>query len=312
METELVRQIGRIKRILMIMNVSKEPSRLPTGVPGLDEVLLGGLPQAHTYLVEGHPGTGKTTLGLQFVIEGARAGERCLYVTLSETKAELEEAAQSHNWSLDGISIAEFVPDEASLADEERYTVFHPGEVELATTIKRLLGEIELGCIDIFGEVYPGAGEADGGLEAESSFAVACGESAELFQAVEAAFDAVAQLVEGAVMLPLHLPMAAGRDHGHRSHALDFGHDGGRVVALVGQHGLGSAAFQQRQGLGVFGGLARSQAEGDGLAQAVSQQMDLGAQSTSGTPQSLVFEAPFLRPVAACWWARTIVESSIR
>jgi len=134
METELVRQIGRIKRILMIMNVSKEPSRLPTGVPGLDEVLLGGLPKAHTYLVEGHPGTGKTTLALQFLIEDARAGERCLYVTLSETKAELEEAARSHNWSLDGISIAEFVPDEASLAEEERYTVFHPGEVELATT----------------------------------------------------------------------------------------------------------------------------------------------------------------------------------
>lgn len=104
-------KFGRIKRILMRMNVSKAPSRLPTGVPGLDEVLLGGLPQAHTYLVEGHAGTGKTTLALQFVIEGARAGERCLYVTLSETKAELEEAAQSHNWSLDGISIAEFVPD---------------------------------------------------------------------------------------------------------------------------------------------------------------------------------------------------------
>ena len=86
METVLVRQIGRIKPILIIMNVSKEPSRLPTGVPGLDEVLLGGLPQAHTYLVEGHAGTGKTTLGLQFVVEGARAGERCLYVTLSETR----------------------------------------------------------------------------------------------------------------------------------------------------------------------------------------------------------------------------------
>ncbi len=129
--------------ILIMMKSSIEPSRLPTGVSGLDDILLGGLPKAHTYLVEGSPGTGKTTLGLQFLVEGARAGERCLYVTLSESKAEIEEAAHSHSWSLEDISIAEFVPDEASLAEEERYTVFHPGEVELATTIKRLLEEIE-------------------------------------------------------------------------------------------------------------------------------------------------------------------------
>jgi circadian clock protein KaiC len=82
-------------------------------------------------------------LGLQFVLEGKRIGERCLYVTLSESKAELEAAATSHGWSLDDIAIAEFVPDEASLSEEERYTVFHPGEVELATTIKKLLTEIE-------------------------------------------------------------------------------------------------------------------------------------------------------------------------
>ena len=110
-----------------MMTVSKEPSRLPTGVPGFDDILLSGLPKAHTYPVEGAPGTGKTTLGLQFVVEGAHAGERCLYVTLSESKAKIEEAAQSHGWSLDGVSIAEFVRDEASLAEEERYTVFHPG-----------------------------------------------------------------------------------------------------------------------------------------------------------------------------------------
>ena len=114
-----------------------------TGVPGLDDILLGGLPKNHTYLVEGHAGTGKTTLGMQFVLEGKRAGERCLYVALSESKRELEGSAEGHNWSLDGIAIAEFVPDEAILTDEERYTVFHPGEMELATTIKRLLGEIE-------------------------------------------------------------------------------------------------------------------------------------------------------------------------
>jgi circadian clock protein KaiC len=122
---------------------SMESPRLLTGVPGLDDVLLGGLPKGHTYLVEGKSGTGKTTLGMQFLMEGIRSGESCLYVTLSESKAELLEAAKSHDWSLDGISIAEFVPAEANLTDEEGYTVFHPGEVELATTIKKLLKEID-------------------------------------------------------------------------------------------------------------------------------------------------------------------------
>ncbi len=125
------------------MPAFSEPSRILTGVPGLDDILLGGLPVGHTYLVEGQAGAGKTTLGMQFILEGVRAGQPCLYVTLSESRAELEAAAQSHGWSLEGATVAEFVPEEASLADEERYTVFHPGEVELATTIKRLLAEIE-------------------------------------------------------------------------------------------------------------------------------------------------------------------------
>lgn len=125
------------------MRSTTEPLRILTGVPGLDEILLGGLPQGHTYLVEGRSGSGKTTLGLQFVLEGKRAGESCLYVTLSESISDLKVAAQSHDWSLDGIIIAEFVPDEASLKDEERYTVFHTGEVELAGTIKKLLAEVE-------------------------------------------------------------------------------------------------------------------------------------------------------------------------
>lgn len=120
-----------------------EPGRLRTGVPNLDDVLLGGMPKGHMYLVEGKSGNGKTTLGMQFLVEGIRTGERCLYVTLSESKVELETAAESHGWTLQGVSIAEFVPEEASLNDEERYTVFHPGEVELATTIRKLLVEIE-------------------------------------------------------------------------------------------------------------------------------------------------------------------------
>ncbi len=127
----------------MSASIQSSASRLLTGISGLDDILLGGLSKNHMYLVEGHPGTGKTTLGMQFLLAGRSAGERCLYITLSESKAELQESAKSRRWSLDGIDIVEFVPDEASLADEERYTVFHPGEVELAGTIKKLLAEIE-------------------------------------------------------------------------------------------------------------------------------------------------------------------------
>jgi circadian clock protein KaiC len=120
-----------------------DPLRILTGISGLDEILSGGLSKGHTYLVEGSSGSGKTTMGMQFVIEGKRAGESCLYVTLSESIADLNIAAESHDWSLDGIAIAEFVPDEASLQDDQCYTVFHPGEVELATTTRKLLAEIE-------------------------------------------------------------------------------------------------------------------------------------------------------------------------
>ncbi|HEX5236739.1 MAG TPA: ATPase domain-containing protein [Silvibacterium sp.] len=121
----------------------EQPARINSGVPGLDDILLGGMPQGHTFLVEGRAGTGKTTLGLQFCIEGHRNREKCLYVTLSESKAELVASANGHGWSLDGISIAEFVPEEASLNDGDRYTVFHPGEIELASTVKKLIGEID-------------------------------------------------------------------------------------------------------------------------------------------------------------------------
>ncbi|MCA1617111.1 MAG: AAA family ATPase, partial [Acidobacteria bacterium] len=127
----------------MIASVKVSACRLLTGVSGLDDILLGGLSKGQMYLVEGRPGTGKTTLGMQFLLAGRSAGERCLYVTLSESKADLQETAESRGWSLDGVNILEFVADEASLADEERYTVFHPGEVELAGTMKKVLAEID-------------------------------------------------------------------------------------------------------------------------------------------------------------------------
>lgn len=118
-------------------------ARLATGSAGLDQVLNGGLPANRLYLVEGDPGAGKTTLGLQFLIEGAARGEAVLYVTLSETKEELTAVAASHGWSLEGIDIHELVPPEDALRSEEQYTIFHPSEVELGDTTKAIIEEVE-------------------------------------------------------------------------------------------------------------------------------------------------------------------------
>ncbi len=85
------------------------PPRLKTGGAGLDSVLKGGWPANRLYLVEGNPGTGKTTLALQFLLEGVRRGEPVLYVTLSETKEELAEVARSHGWTLDGVTLHELI-----------------------------------------------------------------------------------------------------------------------------------------------------------------------------------------------------------
>ncbi len=116
--------------------------RARTGVAGLDEILGGGLPTNHLYLVDGEPGTGKTTLGLQFLIEGAKKGERGLYVTLSESSRELHAVAAGHGWSLDGIDVFELAT-EGSIDVEESYTIFHPAEVELQQTMDRVLKTIE-------------------------------------------------------------------------------------------------------------------------------------------------------------------------
>jgi circadian clock protein KaiC len=117
--------------------------RLSIGVQGLDDVLLGGLNRNRIYLLEGHPGTGKTTLALQFMLEGARAGEKCLYITLSETAEELRAVARSHAWSLEAITIFELTPPEANFAADQYYTLLHPSEVELSETIKLILDRIE-------------------------------------------------------------------------------------------------------------------------------------------------------------------------
>jgi circadian clock protein KaiC len=113
------------------------------GIAGLDEVLCGGLTPDRVYLVEGVPGSGKTTLALQFLLEGVRRGERVLYVTLSETESELHAIAQSHGWSLQGIDIRELSPSEASLRPDDQYTMFHPSEVELSETTRAILADVD-------------------------------------------------------------------------------------------------------------------------------------------------------------------------
>jgi circadian clock protein KaiC len=117
--------------------------RVTTGIDGLDDVLGGGFTPNRLYLVEGVPGSGKTTLALQLLLEGTRRGESVLYVTLSETKDELQSVAASHGWSLDGITVRELVPSEESLRPDEQYTMFHPSEVELSETTRTILADVE-------------------------------------------------------------------------------------------------------------------------------------------------------------------------
>ncbi len=120
-------------------------TRVKIGIPGLDDILNGGLPATHLYLMEGDPGTGKTTIALQFLQEGVKEHETALYVTLSESRQELLAVAESHGWSLDGIDIFELLPEENSLKVDRQYTVFHPAEVELADTTRAILDRVE-GC----------------------------------------------------------------------------------------------------------------------------------------------------------------------
>ena len=124
--------------------VSPAPSapKASTGVNGLDKVLGGGLTADRLYLVEGTPGTGKTTLALQFLLEGARRDEVGLYITLSETAEELKAVAAAHGWSLDAIDVFELV-GEAGLDPEGEQSILHPSEIELGETVKRVMHQVE-------------------------------------------------------------------------------------------------------------------------------------------------------------------------
>lgn len=113
--------------------------RAPTGIAGLDEVLRGGLPTHQMYFIQGDPGAGKTTLSFQFLLEGVRRGEKTLYVTLSASARDLSRVARSHGWTIDGIDIHEQFQN-ASASDT---TIFRPAEIELAKTVKAILGAID-------------------------------------------------------------------------------------------------------------------------------------------------------------------------
>ena len=114
-----------------------------TGIDGLDAILGGGLTGERVYLIEGVPGSGKTTIAMQFLMEGARLGEKVLYITLSETEAELRAVADSHGWSLEGVHIHEISPGGDQLDPDSQYTMFHPSEVELGSTTRDILAEVE-------------------------------------------------------------------------------------------------------------------------------------------------------------------------
>lgn len=116
--------------------------RISTGVAGLDDIVAGGLEPGRVYLVEGTPGTGKTTLSLQFLMAGRDAGETVLYVTLSESEQELRTVAASHGWNLGGIEIFELI-SEAGLDLDQEQTVLHPSELELGETTRGVMARVD-------------------------------------------------------------------------------------------------------------------------------------------------------------------------
>lgn len=119
-----------------------EVPRLSTGSPQLDDILAGGIDANRMYLYEGRPGTGKTTLALQFLLEGVRKGEPVLYITLSETAQELRLVAKRHGWSLDGVEVFELVQPETALDPNHELTVLHPAELELSETIQLVFDRV--------------------------------------------------------------------------------------------------------------------------------------------------------------------------
>ena len=124
--------------------VDTTTSKAKTGISGLDNILSGGLSRCHLFLVEGAPGTGKTTVALQFLLEGVKAGEQCLYITLSETERELRESAASHGWKLDrGIEIFELLPPESVLDSEQQQSLLYSSDLELGEATKQIFAAVD-------------------------------------------------------------------------------------------------------------------------------------------------------------------------
>ena len=124
--------------------MDKSSDKAATGVEGLDDILAGGLQRGRVYLLEGSPGTGKTTVAIQFLLAGAAAGEAGLYITLSETEEELRESAASHGWRLDKpIGVYELVPPESLLDEDQQQSLLYSSDLELGETTKRIFEAIE-------------------------------------------------------------------------------------------------------------------------------------------------------------------------
>ena len=112
------------------------------GIAGLDDITVGGLARGRLFLLEGSPGTGKTTIATQFLLAGAAAGEKSLYITLSETEDELRAGAASHGWSLDGVDIFELVPPESLLDEDQQQSLLYSSDLELGETTKRIFESV--------------------------------------------------------------------------------------------------------------------------------------------------------------------------
>ncbi|MBR1092124.1 AAA family ATPase [Bradyrhizobium manausense] len=125
-------------------SIERLAAKARTGIWGLDNILSGGLSRGHVFLVEGAPGTGKTTVALQFLLEGIKAGETCLYITLSETERELREGAASHGWTLDdGLTIFELLPPESLLDSEQQQSLLYSSDLELGETTKQIFEAVD-------------------------------------------------------------------------------------------------------------------------------------------------------------------------
>jgi circadian clock protein KaiC len=133
-----------LSQIFDYRSMTNSVSKAKTGISGLDDVLAGGLSVGHVFLLEGEPGAGKTTTGLQFLLAGADAGERCLYITLSESERELRAGAASHLWTLgDAIKICEVIPPDSLIAGDNHQSLLYPSDLELGETTTKIFELVE-------------------------------------------------------------------------------------------------------------------------------------------------------------------------